>query len=95
MGDIGMSEVLVLAVMMLLVMGPEQMVRMMREVGYWLRRVQRLANNMRIVLVDELEKAEQAARPDGTLPGTGGAKSLSDITGKNDSGKDGDRNKAD
>ena len=72
---------------MLLVMGPEQMVRMMREAGRWLRRVQKMANNMRIVLVDELEKIEQAARPDGTLPGTGGAKNFSDIVGNADDDK--------
>ena len=79
MGDIGVFEVLLLAVVSLLVLGPEQMVRTGREAGRWVRQLRSLANNMRIVLTDELEQSEQARGGSGTLPGTGGARSFDEV----------------
>ena len=79
MGEVGLFEVLLILLLGLLVLGPERMVRMARDMGHWYGRIRRLANNMRIVLADELDQVEQLRYSDGTLPGTGGAKRLSDI----------------
>ena len=79
MGDVGVFEVLMLAVVLLLALGPEQMVRMSGDAGRWLRQLRGLADNMRIVLLDELKQSDQAGRSGGTLPGTGGAKSLDEV----------------
>lgn len=84
MGDVGIFEVLMLAVVLLLALGPEQMVRMSGDAGRWLRQLRALADNMRIVLLDELKQSERAGRSGGSLPGTGGAKSLDEVKARDD-----------
>lgn len=59
MFDIGFWEIVVVAVVALIVVGPEKFPGLIRGIGYWFGRFRRLANNVKNEFQVEMEKAEQ------------------------------------
>jgi sec-independent protein translocase protein TatB len=61
-----MTEVVVIAVVVLLVVGPHKLPSMLRSLGQWIRRLQQLTNDVRHQTgIDELLRAEGIAGLDG------------------------------
>lgn len=58
MFDVGFSELLVIGVVALLVLGPERLPRLARDVGRWVGRARRYANRVREEIDREVELGE-------------------------------------
>jgi sec-independent protein translocase protein TatB len=58
MPDIGWSEMAVIALLTLLVIGPKELPRVMRTVGHWLRKAQSLAREFQSGLDQMVQEAE-------------------------------------
>lgn len=61
MFDIGWTELLVVAVVMILVVGPKDLPRMLRTFGQTLGKVRRMANDFQSTINDALREAEKQA----------------------------------
>ncbi|SDU12458.1 Sec-independent protein translocase protein TatB [Stappia sp. ES.058] len=61
MFDIGWTELLVVAVVMILVVGPKDLPRMLRTFGQTMGKVKRMANEFQSTFNDALREAEQQA----------------------------------
>ena len=55
MFDIGFWELCVIGVVLLLVLGPERMPEVARQIGYWVARARRTVNNLRAEMKRELD----------------------------------------
>jgi sec-independent protein translocase protein TatB len=62
MFDIGFSEILVIAVVALLVVGPDEFPALVRTVGRWVGRVRRYVSELRAELDREVSHAEELKR---------------------------------
>jgi sec-independent protein translocase protein TatB len=70
MPDIGWSEMAVIALLTLLVIGPKELPRVMRTVGHWLRKAQSLAREFQSGLDQMVQEAElEDAKNDETPAG--------------------------
>lgn len=58
MFDIGWSEIFVIAVIALLVIGPRDLPKVLREIGRWARAARRLAREFQASLDDALRESE-------------------------------------
>ena len=82
MFDIGWSEILVIAVVAIIVVGPKDLPRMLRTLGKTLGQVRRTANDFRRQFDDAIREAEQQADFDETrksLEGLGKIDPLGDV----------------
>jgi len=74
MFDIGFSEILVIFVLALIVVGPEKLPRVVREVGRWVGRARAMARQFQEQLEDEVDTDRsrtirpQPVRPVGGVP---------------------------
>ena len=59
MFDIGFWEIIIIAVVALLVVGPERFPGMIKKVGYWLGQFRRIVNTVKSEVKTEVDKAEQ------------------------------------
>jgi sec-independent protein translocase protein TatB len=62
MFDIGASELVLIAIVALLVIGPERMPGIVRNVGMWMGRAKRFVNEVQSDINRELEKSEDLKR---------------------------------
>ena len=62
MFDIGFWELLVIAVVALLVVGPERFPGVLRDAGVWLRRARQFASSVKTEFEREVNKAEELKR---------------------------------
>ena len=77
MFDIGFSEILVIFVVALVVLGPERLPRVVREVGRWVGRARAMARQFQEQLEDEVDlDRSRTIRPEPVRP-VGGAAPLS------------------
>ena len=76
MFDIGFSEILVIFILALIVLGPEKLPRVVREVGRWVGRARAMARQFQEQLEDEVDVDRRAARPEPVRP-VGGAPTAS------------------
>ncbi|HEX5209765.1 MAG TPA: Sec-independent protein translocase protein TatB [Steroidobacteraceae bacterium] len=73
MFDIGFSEILVIFVLALIVLGPEKLPRVVREVGRWVGRARAMARQFQDQLEDEVDNdRNRTIRPEPVRP-VGGA----------------------
>ncbi len=82
MFDIGWSEILIIAVVAIIVVGPKDLPRMLRTLGKTLGQVRRTANDFRRQFDDAIREAEQQADFDETrksLEGLGKIDPLGDV----------------
>ena len=74
MFDIGFSEILVIFILALVVLGPEKLPRVVREVGRWVGRARAMARQFQEQLEDEIDVDRtrtirpQPVRPVGGVP---------------------------
>ena len=75
MFDIGFSEILVIFVLALIVLGPEKLPRVVREVGRWVGRARAMARQFQEQLEDEVDadsnrtsRRPEPMRPVGGVP---------------------------
>ncbi len=61
MTDIGFMELVMIALMALLVMGPRQMLQLITDAGYWYGRLQRWLSELRLALSRELSEFPPAS----------------------------------
>ena len=83
MFDIGFTEIALLSIVALLVVGPERLPAMVRTVGLWVGRIRRYANTVRQDIERELhaEELRELSRESGKIGGElGGLKSAVDET---------------
>ena len=59
MFDIGFWEIVVIAVVALVVVGPERFAGMVKKVGYWVGQFRRIASSVKAEIQQEVDKAEQ------------------------------------
>jgi len=59
MFDIGFWELIVIAVVALVVVGPERFPGMIKKVGYWVGQFRRIASSVKSEIQLEVDKAEQ------------------------------------
>ncbi len=59
MFDIGFWEILVVAVVALVVVGPERFPGMIKKAGYWLGQFRRIVANVKSEIKTEVDKADQ------------------------------------
>lgn len=59
MFDIGFWELVVVAIVALLVVGPERLPGLVRSVGFWVGRFRKIASTVKSELQQELDKAER------------------------------------
>ena len=59
MFDIGFWEIIVIAVVALLVVGPERFPGMIKKAGYWLGQFRRIVNTVKSEIKTEVDKADQ------------------------------------
>lgn len=77
MFDIGFSEILVIFVLALIVLGPEKLPRVVREVGRWVGRARAMARQFQEQLEDEVDvDRNRTIRPEPVRP-VGGAQPAS------------------
>ena len=78
MFDIGFSEILVIFVLALIVLGPEKLPRVVREVGRWVGRARAMARQFQEQLEDEVDvdRNRTSRRPEPVRP-VGGSPPLS------------------
>ena len=62
MFDIGVSEILVIAVVALIVVGPDEFPRLVRAAGRWVGKVRRYVGELRDELDREVTRAEELKR---------------------------------
>lgn len=62
MFDIGVSEILVIAVVALIVVGPDEFPRLVRAAGRWVGKVRRYVSELRDELDREVTRAEELKR---------------------------------
>ncbi|HEY1889591.1 MAG TPA: Sec-independent protein translocase protein TatB [Steroidobacteraceae bacterium] len=74
MFDIGFSEILVIFILALIVLGPEKLPRVVREVGRWVGRARAMARQFQEQLEDEVDvdRNRSSPRPEPVRP-VGGA----------------------
>lgn len=73
MFDIGFSEIVVIFVLALIVLGPEKLPRVVREVGRWVGRARAMARQFQEQLEDEVDAdRSRVVRPEPVRP-VGGA----------------------
>jgi sec-independent protein translocase protein TatB len=75
MFDIGFSEILVIFILALIVLGPEKLPRVVREVGRWVGRARAMARQFQEQLEDEVDsdrnrtgRRPEPVRPVGGVP---------------------------
>lgn len=69
MFDIGFSEILVIFVLALIVLGPEKLPRVVREVGRWVGRARAMARQFQEQLEDEVDNdRNRTIRPEPVRP---------------------------
>ena len=69
MFDIGFSEILVIFILALIVLGPEKLPRVVREVGRWVGRARAMARQFQEQLEDEVDVDRNATiRPEPVRP---------------------------
>ncbi len=69
MFDIGFSEILVIFILALIVLGPEKLPRVVREVGRWVGRARAMARQFQDQLEDEVDAdRHQTIRPEPIRP---------------------------
>jgi sec-independent protein translocase protein TatB len=70
MFDIGFSEILVIFILALIVLGPEKLPRVVREVGRWVGRARAMARQFQEQLEDEVDtdRNRTARRPEPVRP---------------------------
>lgn len=59
MFDIGFWEILVIAVVALIVVGPERFPGMIKKIGYWVGQFKRMATTVKSEFDQEIDKAER------------------------------------
>jgi sec-independent protein translocase protein TatB len=59
MFDIGFSEILVIFILALIVLGPEKLPRVVREVGRWVGRARSMARQFQEQLEDEVDSTDR------------------------------------
>lgn len=64
MFDVGFSELILIFVIALIVLGPERLPKVARTAGSWLGRARRMARSMQYELERELDLKEMTARTD-------------------------------
>jgi sec-independent protein translocase protein TatB len=62
MFDIGFSEILVIFILALIVLGPEKLPRVVREVGRWVGRARAMARQFQEQLEDEVDNDRRTTR---------------------------------
>ena len=80
MFDIGFSEILVIFILALIVLGPEKLPRVVREVGRWVGRARAMARQFQEQLEEEVDSSDrnrtirpEPVRPIGGAPPAGSA----------------------
>lgn len=68
MFDIGFSEILVIFILALIVLGPEKLPRVVREVGRWVGRARAMARQFQEQLEDEIDVDRRTIRPQPVRP---------------------------
>jgi sec-independent protein translocase protein TatB len=69
MFDIGFSEILVIFILALIVLGPEKLPRVVREVGRWVGRARAMARQFQDQLEEEVDvDRNRASRPEPVRP---------------------------
>lgn len=58
MFDVGFSELMLVALIALLVFGPERLPRLVREAGFWIRKIRGVVTSARSEIERELQLAE-------------------------------------
>jgi sec-independent protein translocase protein TatB len=87
MFDIGFSEILVIFILALIVLGPEKLPRVVREVGRWVGRARAMARQFQEQLEDEVDADRprtirpEPVRPVGGVPPEASPPSTSDPPG--------------
>src|SRR5580700_2963098 len=76
--DVGFSEILLTSAIALIVLGPERLPKVARQVGNWMGRARAMARQLseqleREVIADELLKAQNKPSPAANPPNIGGA----------------------
>jgi sec-independent protein translocase protein TatB len=74
--DVGFSEILLTSAIALIVLGPERLPKVARQVGHWMGRARAMARQLseqleREVSAEELLKTQSKPSPGATLPGDG------------------------
>jgi len=74
--DVGFSEILLTSAIALIVLGPERLPKVARQVGHWMGRARAMARQLseqleREVSAEELLKTQSKPNPGMTLPGGG------------------------
>jgi len=59
MFDIGFWEIILIAVVALIVVGPERFPGMVKKIGYWVGQFRRIATSVKSEIQREVDKAEQ------------------------------------
>ncbi len=68
MFDIGFSEILVIFILALIVLGPEKLPRVVREVGRWVGRARAMARQFQEQLEEEVDVDRRTIRPEPVRP---------------------------
>src|ERR1700722_5320461 len=76
--DVGFSEILLTSAIALIVLGPERLPKVARQVGNWMGRARAMARQLseqleREVSAEELLKTQNKPNPNANLPGSGAA----------------------
>jgi Tat protein translocase TatB subunit len=76
--DVGFSEILLTSAIALIVLGPERLPKVARQVGNWMGRARAMARQLseqleREVSAEELLKTQSKPNPNAYLPDTGAA----------------------
>jgi len=78
MFEVGFSEILLISILALVVLGPEKLPRVAAQLGRWMGRARTMARQFRDQLEDEVQLADIATKPKpGTTPGDSSGTSAS------------------